>query len=139
LTYGFDDRRETLNQSSLRRGLSAFSPIDHLGPTFAFLLVQCAVIVHGGPHGSVLWKSRIRLRVFGQFSWKVAEFLEALGEASCHLTPEMFGREVAKRPAAVRVVDIRIKVRYRENVIREPNVLGLPNLEIGVCEKTCDF
>jgi hypothetical protein len=51
----------------------------------------------------------------------------------------MFGREVAKRPAAVRVVDIRIKVRYRENVIREPNELGLPNLEIGVCEKAYDF
>jgi hypothetical protein len=104
--------------------------------------VQCAVIVHGDLAPTARFSgSRASDRgSSGSFPGRLlSEFLEALGEASCHLTPEMFGREVAKRPAAVRVVDIRIKVRYRENVIREPNELGLPNLEIGVCEKAYDF
>ncbi|HEU0006253.1 MAG TPA: 3',5'-cyclic-nucleotide phosphodiesterase, partial [Terriglobia bacterium] len=65
--------------------------------------------------------------------------MKRLAETSRHLTPEMFGREVAKMPAAVRVVAVHIKVRYREEVIRELSALGLPNLEIGVCGKEYDF
>ena len=34
---------------------------------------------------------------------------------------------------------MHIKVRYREEVIQELNALGLPNLEIGLCEKEYDF
>jgi ribonuclease BN (tRNA processing enzyme) len=76
-----------------------------------------------------------------------AVFLEAcfpnsmngLAKASLHLTPEMFGGEVAKMPKGVKVVAVHIKVRYREEVIRELQELQLPNLEIGECEKEYQF
>ena len=51
----------------------------------------------------------------------------------------MFRHEVAKMPSGIRVVAMHIKLRYREEVIRELNALGLPNLEIGVFEKEYDF
>jgi ribonuclease BN (tRNA processing enzyme) len=76
-----------------------------------------------------------------------AVFLEAcfpnsmrtLAEVSLHLTPEMFCREVAKLPPGVKVIAVHIKVRYREQVVRELEALGLPNLEIGECGKVYDF
>jgi ribonuclease BN (tRNA processing enzyme) len=119
-------------------------PVDHLIPTFGYVIADHhgAVIVAGdtGPTER-LWE------VAHQTAGLRAVFLEAcfpnamkrLAETSCHLTPEMFGSEVAKMPAAVRVVAVHIKVRYREEVIRELNALGLPNLEIGICEKEYDF
>ena len=47
--------------------------------------------------------------------------------------------EVAKIPAGVKIIAIHIKVRYRDQVIRELESLGLPNLEIGQCEKDYEF
>ena len=118
--------------------------VDHLVPTFGYVIADDhgAVIVAGdtGPTER-LWE------VAHQTAGLRAVFLEAcfpnsmkrLAETSHHLTPEMFDREVAKMPAAVRVVAMHIKVRYREAVIRELNALGLSNLEIGVCGKEYDF
>lgn len=48
-------------------------------------------------------------------------------------------REVAKMPAGITVVAVHIKVRYREQVIRELQDLRLPNLEISECEKEYEF
>ena len=62
-----------------------------------------------------------------------------LAEASLHVTPEMFGREVAKLPAGVKVIAVHIKVRYRQEVIRELHALQLSTLEIGECEKDYNF
>jgi ribonuclease BN (tRNA processing enzyme) len=58
-----------------------------------------------------------------------------LAEISLHMTPEMFRREVEKMPSGVTVVAVHIKVRYREQVVRELHDLQLPALEIGECEK----
>ena len=119
-------------------------PVDHLVPTFGYIIAddRSAVIIAGdtGPTGR-LWE------VAHQTAGLRAVFLEAcfpnslklLAEASCHLTPEMFGREVGKMPSWVKVVAMHIKVRYRDDVIRELNALGLPSLEIGVCEKEYEF
>jgi ribonuclease BN (tRNA processing enzyme) len=119
-------------------------PVDHLVPTLGYVIADDhgAVIVAGdtGPT-TRLWE------VAHQTAGLRAVFLEAcfpnsmkrLAEISRHLTPEMFCREVAKMPSGVRVVAMHIKVRYREEVIRELNALGLPNLEIGVCGKEYDF
>jgi hypothetical protein len=62
-----------------------------------------------------------------------------LAEVSLHMTPEMFGREVAKLPAGVKVIAVHIKVRYRQEVIRELHALQLSTLEIGECEKDYNF
>jgi hypothetical protein len=51
----------------------------------------------------------------------------------------MFAGEVAKIPTGVKIVAVHIKVRYRDQVIRELEALRLPNLEIGECEKTYEF
>jgi ribonuclease BN (tRNA processing enzyme) len=119
-------------------------PVDHLVPTFGYAIAdnRSAVIIAGdtGPT-TRLWE------VAHQTPGLRAVFLEAcfpnslqrLAETSCHLTPEMFGGEVAKMPAGIKVVAMHIKVRYREEVIRELNALRLPNLEIGVCEKEYEF
>lgn len=118
--------------------------VNHLVPTFAYIVSdgESAVIfgADSGPTGRV-WE------VAHQTPGLRAVFLEAcfpnsltsLAEASLHMTPAMFNREVAKMPAGVKVVAIHIKTRYREEVVRELQALKLPNLEIGECEKEYDF
>ena len=118
--------------------------VNHVVPTFGYVVSdgKSAVILAGdsGPTAR-LWEVAYHTPELR------AVFLEAcfpnsmksLAEASLHLTPEMFCREVAKMPSGVRVLAVHIKVRYREQVIRELCELGLPNLEIGGCEKEYDF
>jgi ribonuclease BN (tRNA processing enzyme) len=119
-------------------------PVNHLVPTLGYVIAddQCAVIVAGDTSPTTrLWE------VAHQTTNLRAVFLEAcfpnamthLAETSRHLTPEMFRHEVAKMPSGVRVVAMHIKVRYREEVIREIDALGLTNVEIGVLEKEYDF
>jgi ribonuclease BN (tRNA processing enzyme) len=114
-------------------------PVNHVIPTFGFLVSDgnCAVIF-GGDSGPTerLWQ------IAHQTPKLRAVFLEAcfpnsmtnLAEVSLHMTPEMFGREVAKMPSGVTVVAVHIKVRYREQVIQELSELQLPSLVIGECE-----
>jgi len=118
--------------------------VNHLVPCLGYVLDdgQTAVIVAGdtGPTAR-LWE------IAHQTPGLKAVFLEAcfpnsmekLAVTSFHLTPEMFCREVAKMPAGVKVIAVHIKVRYREQVVRELEALGLPNVEIGECEKEYEF
>lgn len=114
--------------------------VNHVVPTVGYVLSdgESAVIIAGdtGPT-TRLWE------VAHQTPGLRAIFLEAcfpnsmnqLAEKTLHLTPELFGREVAKMPPNIKVLAVHIKVRYREQVIRELYALRLPNLEIGECEK----
>ena len=118
--------------------------VNHVIPTFGFVVSDgTSTIIFGGDSGPTerLWeiaRNSPSLR---------AVFLEAcfpnsmtnLAEVSLHMTPEMFGREVAKMPVATRVIAVHIKVRYREQVIQELRDLSLPNLEIGRCEMDYSF
>lgn len=118
--------------------------VNHLVPTVGYVLSdgESAVIIAGdtGPT-SRLWE------VAHQTAGLRAIFLEAcfpnsmtrLAEKTLHLTPEMFGREVAKMPSKIKVIAVHIKVRYREQVIEELYALRLPNLEIGECEREYDL
>jgi ribonuclease BN (tRNA processing enzyme) len=118
--------------------------VNHLVPTVGYVLSdgKSAIIIAGdtGPT-SRLWE------VAHQTVGLRAIFLEAcfpnsmsrLAEMSLHLTPDKFRCEVAKMPAGIQVVAVHIKVRYREQVIRELQTLGLKNLEIGECDKEYDF
>ncbi len=118
--------------------------VNHLVPTVGYVLSdgKSAVIIAGdtGPT-TRLWE------VAHQTAGLRAIFLEAcfpnsmneFAEKTHHLTPEMFGREVAKMPSHIKVVAVHIKVRYREQVIQELRDLGLPTLEIGEGEKEYDF
>src|SRR5215470_6514673 len=119
-------------------------PVNHVVPTFGYVVSDGkTAIIFGGDSGPTarLWQ------VAHQTAGLHTVFLEAcfpnsltgLASASLHLTPEMFGKEVAKMPIGIKVVAVHIKVRYRQQVIRELNSLQLPNLEIGECEKEYEF
>ena len=66
-------------------------------------------------------------------------YLTGLAEVSLHMTPGMFRHEVEKIPAGVKIIAVHVKVRYREDVIRELQALQLPNLEIAECDKEYDL
>jgi len=115
-------------------------PVDHVVPTFAYVVSDGgSAVIFGGDSGPTkrLWEVAHQTRDLR------AVFLEAcfpnsltrLAKVSLHMTPEMFSREVAKMPARVKVIAVHIKVRYREEVLRELRALQLPNLEIGECDK----
>jgi ribonuclease BN (tRNA processing enzyme) len=119
-------------------------PVNHVVPTFGYVVSdRNGAVIFGGDSGPThrLWE------VAHQTPNLRAVFLEAcfpnsltgLAKASLHLTSEMFAGEVAKMPAGVKVVAVHIKVRYREQVIRELHELRLPDLDIGECEKEYDF
>jgi ribonuclease BN (tRNA processing enzyme) len=118
--------------------------VDHLIPTFGFVISDgSSAVIFGGDSGATrrLWE------VAHETPGLKAVFLEAsfpnsmtrLAEVSRHLTPEMFGAEAAKIPAGVKIIAVHLKVRYREELIRELFALGLPDLEIGECEKEYRF
>jgi ribonuclease BN (tRNA processing enzyme) len=119
-------------------------PVHHVVPTFGYVVNDGkSAVIFGGDSGPThqLWE------IAHQTPNLRAVLLEAcfpnaltgLAKASLHLTPEMFGGEVAKMPVGVKVLAVHIKVRYRDQVIRELHALQLPNLEIGECEKEYNF
>jgi ribonuclease BN (tRNA processing enzyme) len=125
----------------LAEGLSILPiAVNHQVPTVGYVIADghTAVIIAGDTAPTNrLWE--VAHRTAGlQAIFLEACFpnrLKSLAEASYHLTPEMFGRELAKMPAGVRVVAMHIKVRYRDEIIHELHALNLPQLEIGECEK----
>lgn len=119
-------------------------PVHHVVPTVGYVVSDGeSAVIFGGDSGPTdrLWE------VAHQTPGLHAVFLEAcfpdtltgLAKVSLHLTAKTFGGEVAKIPAGVKIVAVHIKVRYREQVIRELRDLRLPNLEIGECEKEYCF
>ena len=118
--------------------------VNHVVPTFGFVVSDGkSAVIFGGDSGPTdrLWE------IAHQTPGLRAVCLEAcfpnsmtrLAEVSLHMTPEMFGREVAKMPPGITVVAVHIKVRYRYQVVRELHELQLPNLEIGECEREYQF
>lgn len=57
--------------------------------------------------------------------------LEALALVSAHLTPEQFGREVAKMPKVERLFAIHLKYRHRAVMEQQLQALGLAALMIA--------
>jgi len=118
--------------------------VNHVVPTVGFIFAdgQSAVIFSGdtGPT-TRLWEIARETPGLRAVFLEVCfpNSMKGLAEASLHLTPDMFGCEVAKLPAGVKVIAVHIKVRYRDQVIRELHDLGLSNLDIGECGKEYDF
>jgi ribonuclease BN (tRNA processing enzyme) len=114
--------------------------VNHVVPTFGYVVSDgMSAVIFGGDSGPTerLWE------IAHQTPGLRTVFLEAcfpnsmtrLAEASLHMTPAMFAREVAKIPPRVTVVAVHLKVRYRDQIIQELNGLELANLEIGSCDK----
>jgi cAMP phosphodiesterase len=111
-------------------------PVDHLVPTLGFVVTQddrTVVVASDTGPTEALW------RVSNDAPGLAAVFLEAafpnsmagLANISKHLTPELFGREVAKLNRPVPVIAVHLKARYRDEIVAELRALGLPNVEIG--------
>ena len=119
-------------------------PVNHLVPTVGYVVTdgQTAIIVAGdtGPT-DLLWQVAHRTPGLQAIFLEACfpNSMERLAEESLHLTPKMFGEEVAKMPAGVKVIATHIKVRYRDEVVHELKALGLAQVEIGECEKEYDF
>jgi ribonuclease BN (tRNA processing enzyme) len=119
-------------------------PVHHVVPTFGYVVSDGnSAVIFGADSGPThrIWEvahETPNLRaVFLEACFPNA--LTSLAKASLHLTTDMFAGEVVKMPAGVKVIAIHIKVRYRDQVIRELEALQLPNLEIGECEKDYTF
>lgn len=119
-------------------------PVNHVVPTFGFVVSDAhSSVIFGADSGPTdrIWEVACQtpnLRaVFLEASFPNS--LAGLAKVSLHLTAETFAGEVAKIPPGVKIVAVHIKVRYRDQVIRELESLRLSNLEIGECEKNYDF
>jgi ribonuclease BN (tRNA processing enzyme) len=62
-----------------------------------------------------------------------------LAHIAGHLTPAMFGAEVAKMPETRTIVAIHIKPRFRKETLDEILALGIPNLVIGTPDAEYDL
>lgn len=119
-------------------------PVSHVVPTFGYVVRDGpAVVIFGGDSGPTerLWEVARETpglkAVFLEVSFP--NRMKAVAEASLHLTPDMFGREAAKSPAGTRVIAVHLKVRYREEIVRELDALGFPFLETGECGREYEF
>jgi ribonuclease BN (tRNA processing enzyme) len=111
--------------------------VDHLVPTLGFVVDDgrsCVVIASDTGPTDEIWKiahasSRLRA-VFLEASFPNS--MIGLANISKHLTPALFGEEARKLDRAdVALIVVHIKPRYRPQIVRELEELGLPNLAIG--------
>lgn len=119
-------------------------PVHHVVPTFAYIVDDGrSAVIFGADSGPThrIWELAHKTPNLR------AVFLEAcfpnhlhdLANTSLHLTSEMFAGEIAKIPRGVRVIAVHIKVRYRDQVVRELQDLKSPDIEIGECERDYHF
>ncbi len=111
--------------------------VNHLVPTLGFVIDDgvCSVVIASdtGPTEEI-WRishSASRLRaVFLEASFPDA--MLDLANVSRHLTPALFGVEARKLDRDdIDLIAVHIKPRYRPEILRELDALGLPNLQIG--------
>jgi ribonuclease BN (tRNA processing enzyme) len=119
-------------------------PVDHVVPTFGFLLEDpgAAVVIVGdtGPTEAI-WEYANRAAnlkaVFLEATFP--DSMASLAAVSKHLTPALFAREVQKLKRRAKVVAVHIKARYRAEVIHEMHALGIPELQIATAGKVYTF
>jgi cAMP phosphodiesterase len=118
--------------------------MNHTVPTLGFIVDdgRAAVVFSSdsGPADRIWELARARGFVKGAFvESSFPNRLEAVARRTAHLTPALLREEVAKLPATVQVVAVHIKAGHHEETVEELQVLGLPNLEIGVADTDYDF
>ncbi len=111
-------------------------PVNHTVPTVGFIVEDSAsAIVYSGDTFMTdeLWEvaraHRLLKAVFLECSYP--DRLEHLAYLSKHLTPRLFGKELAKlsRPD-VKVYAYHLKPTYKDTISHELMQLNLPNLEL---------
>jgi ribonuclease BN (tRNA processing enzyme) len=110
--------------------------VNHVVPTLGFVVADATAAVafpsDTGPTDEIWRHANAAANL-------KAVFLEAtfpndmahLAELSKHLTAATFAAEARKLHKAVPLIAVHIKARFYDQVVRELQALGLPNLEIG--------
>jgi cAMP phosphodiesterase len=116
--------------------------VDHTVPTFGYIVEDGSGAVifaaDSGPTERLWGVARTLPRLHAIFM--EASFpnrMRRVADSSRHLTPSMFGFEVAKSPEGVRFIAVHMKAPYSEEIRRELAELELTGLEMGECE--CEY
>jgi ribonuclease BN (tRNA processing enzyme) len=118
--------------------------VDHSIPTFAYIVREGETVVIFAADSAPttrLWQLA-REMTGVQAVFLEASFpnrMRAVADASMHLTSDLFGEEAAKVPPGARIIAVHLKVRHRDEIIRELASLSLSSVEIGECERTYRF
>jgi ribonuclease BN (tRNA processing enzyme) len=111
-------------------------PVDHVVPTFGFLVEDAttavAISADTGPTEEI-WRRADSLLNLKAVFLEVA-FPNAMADLAAeakHHTPRSFGEEIRKLRLPIPVFAYHIKARFREQVMKELHELGLPNLMIA--------
>ncbi len=118
--------------------------VNHSAGAFGYIVRGAgAAVIFGGDSGPTtrLWQ------LAAETAGLRAIFLEAsfpnrmaaIAEASLHLTSAMFCREAAKAPPGARIIAVHLKAAYRDEIARELTELGIPQMEIGECDREYRF
>lgn len=110
--------------------------VDHVVPTFGYIVEDddAAVVLCSdtGPTERIWQVARETPNLKALFLG--ASFPEEMAElagVAAHLTPRLFGGEVAKLAKDIDIIAVHIKPGHREQVVRELEDLGLERLQIG--------
>jgi ribonuclease BN (tRNA processing enzyme) len=119
-------------------------PVDHVVPTFGFIVEDATMAVaissDTGPTDEI-WRRANALTNLKAVFLEVA-FPNAMADLAAkakHHTPQSFGEEMHKLRLPVPVFAYHIKARFREQIVKELDELGLPNLLIAQAEKPYFF
>jgi ribonuclease BN (tRNA processing enzyme) len=111
-------------------------PVDHLVPTLGFLIEDgtSAVVVASdtGPTEEIWRRANAAPNLKAIFlETCFPNDMDWLAKASKHHTAGSFAIEVRKLQKSVPVIVVHIKARYRDQVIRELEALGMSTMQIG--------
>ncbi len=119
-------------------------PVNHIVPTFGFIIEgkEAAIVISSdtGPT-EALWERANEVANLKAVFLEVAfpNAMAWLAGVSKHLTPALFGQEVAKLGQRVPVFAVHIKRRYQAQVVAELKALGLPEVRPGEAGTTYEF
>jgi ribonuclease BN (tRNA processing enzyme) len=118
--------------------------VNHLVPTLGFVIedASSAVVISSdtGPTEEI-WEYANRSSQLQAIFVEVT-FPDALAELATlakHLTPASLAQEARKLRKSVPIYAVHIKARYYDQVVRELQALGLPNLRIAEAGRTYLF
>jgi ribonuclease BN (tRNA processing enzyme) len=119
-------------------------PVDHVVPTFGFIVEDgsVAVAISGdtGPTEEI-WRRANALPNLKAVFLEVAfpNAMAGLAATAKHHTPRSAADEIRKLRLPVPVFAYHIKARFREQVVKELQELGLPNLMITQADRAYLF
>jgi ribonuclease BN (tRNA processing enzyme) len=110
-------------------------PLNHVVPTVGYVIddgkAAIAIVTDTGPSDAI-WELCNRTPSLRAVFLEVTfpESMTWLADASKHLTPSLFAGELRKLKADVPIYAIHLKARFFEQVLREVELLNLPNVRL---------